>query len=295
MGKSRLTINLEYWALRTVCALVNAVPYRVAMAAASGLASLAVRALRFKRARTMARLRGVFPERSERERVAIAVASLRNVLQIGVELMRPECLTREWMERYVVEGERYTGILKAVVDEGRGAVVMLPHTGNWFVAANAMAAYGVRMVGLGSRQRNPKIDAWMKSRYGNLTYLDRDDRRSLIEIKKSVQAGMAFAIMPDLRVHDPDVEVGFLGGTANVSHAGAFFAVKCRAPIVVAAMRRENGRHVIAHLATIRSEGRAPEDLTREVMGLLDDFVRRHPGDWYWYNKRWILEPPDSH
>ena len=30
--------------------------------------------------------------------------------------------------------------------------------------------------------------------------------------------------------------------------------------------------------------------LTREAMRLLDEAVRQRPGDWFWYNKRWILE-----
>jgi lauroyl/myristoyl acyltransferase len=32
--------------------------------------------------------------------------------------------------------------------------------------------------------------------------------------------------------------------------------------------------------------------LTKEAMRLIDEQVRLRPGDWFWYNKRWILEPP---
>ena len=28
-----------------------------------------------------------------------------------------------------------------------------------------------------------------------------------------------------------------------------------------------------------------------EVMRLLDGRIREHPEDWFWYNKRWILQP----
>jgi KDO2-lipid IV(A) lauroyltransferase len=93
------------------------------------------------------------------------------------------------------------------------------------------------------------------------------------------------------------VEVGFLGATANVSHAGAMFAVRCGAPIVVASMRREGGRHIFDHLATLRPDPSAADKkeearrLTREAMAILDRSVQAHPGDWFWYNKRWILQP----
>lgn len=93
------------------------------------------------------------------------------------------------------------------------------------------------------------------------------------------------------------MDVGFLGGRANVSHAGAMFAVRCGSPIVVAAMHRENGKHVFNHLATLRPDANAADPkaeaarLTREAMTLIDGEVRARPGEWYWYNKRWILQP----
>ena len=160
-----------------------------------------------------------------------------------------------------------------------------------------MAKYGLPLFAIAARQRNPKIDAWMKRQYGDIEVLDRSDRATLVKIKDRLREGRAFAILPDLRVAAKDVEVDFLGGRANVSHAGAMFAVRCGSPVVVAAMRRAGGRHVFAHLGTLRPDASAPDAkeeaarITREAMRLLDAEVRAHPGEWYWYNKRWILEP----
>ena len=88
----------------------------------------------------------------------------------------------------------------------------------------------------------------------------------------------------------------FLGGRANVSHAGAAFAVNSGCPIVLAVMTRENGRHVFHYLKALRPDPAADKKeetrrLTREALKLLSDEIVKHPGDWYWYNKRWILEP----
>ena len=33
------------------------------------------------------------------------------------------------------------------------------------------------------------------------------------------------------------------------------------------------------------------EVLTREVMALLDDTIKKTPEQWFWYNKRWLLQP----
>jgi len=296
MVKSRAAVNFEYGALRAFCALVNAVPYPVAMAMARGLARLLFDVFRFKRSRTLGRISAAFPEKTPREVRAIARRSLANILQSGVEMIRAPRLTRKWMDRHVIDGQLYKDRLQALVDEGNGVVIMVPHSGNWYMAAWSMAKYGLPLFALAARQRNPKIDAWMKRQYGDIEVLDRSERSTLGLIRDKLREGRAFAILPDLRVKTRDVEVDFLNGKANVSHAGAMFAVRTGAPIVVAAMRREGGRHAFNHIATLRPDPGAnakeeAERLTREVMRLIDAEVRERPGEWYWYNKRWILQP----
>ena len=298
--KSGFAVNVEYGALRLACGLVNAIPYPVAMWLASFAAAFAVRVLRFKRARTMERIASVFPEKTKSDRLYIAVRSLANVLQTGVEMMRAPRLTRKWMDRHVVDGQQYKDMLQAYVDEGKGVVIMVPHSGNWYMAAWVMAAYGLPLFAIAAKQRNPKIDAWMKRQYGAIEVLERGSAKTLVEIKEKLESGRAFAILPDLRVPQPDVEVDFLGGKANVSHAGAMFAVKCGAPIVVAVMRRENGKHVFDHVGTLRPDPTVADKkaeaarLTREAMKMLDERIKAHPEHWYWYNKRWILQPVDA-
>jgi KDO2-lipid IV(A) lauroyltransferase len=140
----------------------------------------------------------------------------------------------------------------------------------------------------------------MKRQYGAIEVLDRGSAKTLVEIKEKLESGRAFAILPDLRVPQPDVKVDFLGGKANVSHAGAMFAVRCGSPIVVAVMRRENGKHVFDHVGTLRPDPAAEDKkaeaarLTREAMKMLDKRIKAHPEHWYWYNKRWLLQPVDA-
>ena len=295
--KSQAATNFEYGALRFFCALVNALPYPIAMAAARGLARLAFDVLGFKRKRTIERIATAFPEKTPKEVRAIARRSLANVLQSAVEMIRAPRLDKAWMDRHVADGQLYKDKLQELVDEGNGVVIMVPHSGNWYMAAWSMAKYGLPLFALAARQRNPKIDAWMKRQYGDIDVLDRSDKSTLAKIKDKLKSGGAFAILPDLRVPVKDVEVDFLGGKANVSHAGAMFAVRCCSPIVVAAMHRDGDKHVFNHLATLRPDPNATDAkaeavrLTREAMTLIDGEVRSRPGEWYWYNKRWILQP----
>ena len=291
MKKTPLTVNLEYYSLRAACGLVNAIPYSLAMALARGAAVLLVRGFHFQRKRTFARLEEVFPGMDKKRKTAIAVDSLANVLQNAMEMIRAPKLNRAWMDKHIKDGQLYKDKLQQIVDEGHGAVIMVPHSGNWYMAAWSMAAYGLPLFAIAAKQRNPKIDAWMRRQYGTIEVLYRKERGTLNRIKDYLQNGRAFAILPDLRVPTRDVEVDFLNGKANVSHAASMFAINTNSPIVVAMMRRENGQHTFTHLATLSPEGKDAAELTREVMKLLSAEILQHPGDWFWYNKRWILQP----
>jgi len=287
----------EYALLRTACAVVNAIPYPLACALARGFAWFLVDVVRFQRRRTFDRIRGCFPGMTDREVHRIAVMSLSNVLMSAVEMIRASRLDRKWIEAHVKDVHVYAERLKAIADEGKGVVIMVPHSGNWYMAAWAMARCGVPLFAIAAKQRNPYIDAWMNRQYGDgLDVVERGSARVMAEIKARLSKGQCFAILPDLRVPAKDVEVPFLNGTANVSHGGASFATAVGAPVVVAIMRRENGRHVFDHLATLRPDPERPRReesvrLTRETMALLDDAIRKTPEHWFWYNKRWILQP----
>ena len=300
MAKSAFSVNVEYFTLRFACALVNAIPYPLAMSLARGLGWTGFHVLRFKRRRTLERIRTVLPDIPAREAKRIATRSLQNILQTGVEMMRAPRLDRDWMDRHVLDGQLYKDKLQSYVDEGKGVVIMVPHSGNWYMAAWSMAKYGLPLFAIAARQRNPKLNAWMNRQYGDIEVLDRDCRGTLSQIRDKLASGRAFAILPDLRVRDRDVEADFFGGKANVSRSGAAFAVKCGCPIVVACMTRRNGKHVFSHIATLRPDPDAPDKkeearrLTRETLKLLSDEILKSPGDWYWYNKRWILEPVSS-
>ena len=295
--KSKRAALTEYALLRGACAVVNAIPYPLACALARGFAWFLVDVVRFQRRRTFDRIRGCFPGMTDREVHRIAVMSLSNVLMSAVEMIRASRLDRKWIEAHVKDVHVYADRLKAIADEGKGVVIMVPHSGNWYMAAWAMARCGVPLFAIAAKQRNPYIDAWMNRQYGEgLDVVERGSARVMAEIKARLSKGQCFAILPDLRVPAKDVEVPFLNGTANVSHGGASFATAVGAPVVVAIMRRENGKHVFDHLGTLRPDPELSrkEDsvrLTRETMALLDAAIKKTPEHWFWYNKRWILQP----
>lgn len=305
--KKDLAHRTEYVLLRAAVGAVNMLPHAVAIALARGVAWLMFHVFRFKRARTLKRIRTVFPGIPDREARRIARESLSNMACNAVEMFRAHKFTKKWIDAHVEDIGVYAERLRALQGLGRGVVVMVPHMGNWDMAAWAMARHGVRLFALAARQKNPYVDAWMnRMRSTGMEVVMRGSPRTMREIVSRLAAGQAFAILPDLRVPQKDVQVPFLGGTANVSHAGASFALSNGSPVVVAVLRRKGRKHTFSHLATImpRPESEWPqaptkaarrrletERIMREAMALLDKEIRSTPGQWFWYNKRWLLQP----
>ena len=296
--KSKFGIYFEYALLRTGCALVNVLPYRASCALACGVAWLAFNVFRLKRERTLARIRAAFPGKPEKECVRIAVGSLQTVFLNVVEMIRAPKFDREWMLNHVEDIEINAGKVRALADEGHGVVVMVPHMGNWYMAAWALARLGVPLFAVAATQRNPLINKWMNRQYGaGMDVVERGSASVMREILARLKKGQVFAILPDLRVPEEDVTVPFLNATANVSHGGALFAVASGAPVIVASLRRERGHHTFSHLATLRPDPKAPDRkeearrIMREVMAMLDAEVRKTPEQWFWFNKRWLLQP----
>lgn len=301
---------LEYAALRAACGVVNALPYSAACALARGFASFAFHVVRFQRARTLRRIHAVFPEKSDAECREIALGAARNMFQNIVEMIRAPRLDRAWMDAHVRDIAVNSEKVRALAAEGHGVVIMVPHMGNWDLAAWALARHGVPLFAIAAKQRNPLIDAWMnRQRETGMEVVTRGSSQVMREILARLRRGQAFAILPDLRVPVLDTPVPFLNGTANVSHGSAMFAVATGAPIVVAALRREGRIHTFEHLATLRPrpDSELPQDvsraeahrqeaklLTREAMALIDAAVRKTPDQWFWYNKRWILQPVEG-
>lgn len=296
--KSRAAEFAEYALLRTACAMSNACPYALVCVLARLAARFAFSVLRINRRRTIERISSVFPDKDIKEVKRIALGSLQNIFLTAVEMQRAHRLDKDWIERHVKDVHEYASKLKTLVDEGRGVVIMVPHSGNWYMAAWAMASCGVPIFAIAAKQRNPYVYAWMQRQYGErLEVLERGSAGTMREILSRLRKGKAFAILPDLRVPYRDTEVSFLNGTANVSHGAALFAVSAGCPVVVAIMRRVKGMHEFEYLATLRPNPDATDRkeearrLTREAMALLDSAIQKTPEHWFWYNKRWILEP----
>ncbi|MEO6418960.1 MAG: lysophospholipid acyltransferase family protein [Polyangiaceae bacterium] len=184
-------------------------------------------------------------------------------------------------------------VLVSLREAGAGFVFAATHTGNWDLAACAIA-HDLPLLVVTKRLSARGIDAfWQGTRasYGVDLCLARG---AIARGRAALEQGGAVAMMIDqvplARRHG--IETEFLGRTAFVDKAPATLAAKAGSPLVVAASRRdENGIHRLSVLEVITPPAHAGRAWIREATvkatQALETHVRNHPSSWLWLHRRW--------
>ncbi len=295
--KYRVKHVLEYGLLRAVMSGVGWLPYRVALTLGWCCAAASWWPAHRRTLAAEARLAEVFGDRfAPRERRRLAWQAWRNLFFNVIEIMRIPRLTPAKLARLSVVHDE--GGVAAHLRSGRGAVIAVPHMGNWDLAGIAAQAYGVPILFMARRQKNPLTDAYLnrlRSSTGIETIMN--DASAIRLALRRITAGKVLAMLPDVRARRESLDIAFLGGRANMGRGLAVFAREAGVPVFPCCVWRAGWtRHHFQSLPPIWPQAGADvaqEDrrLTQEVMTQLDTVIRAHPGQYFWFNKRWVLDP----
>lgn len=296
--KYRLKHLAEYLALRSVAALVQVLPYRGALAAGWGLAWVGFHVIRFRRREAERRVREVFGERvSGRDARRIAWESLRNLVFTAVEIMRAPAMTLEGF-RKIADYEDLFTVLRQQQASGRGAICAFPHMGSWELAGRVMLLQGLPVFSVAGKQRNPLFDRYLNETREKMGVpITMRGASTLRTIVKGLKTGGMLALLPDVRMRTEAVKVRFLGKEANVGAGMALFARHAGVPIYPVIVKRIGwSRHSGQILPPIHADPTLDKQadvqrMTQQVMDIVTQAIYGDPGQWFWYNKRWVLDP----
>lgn len=287
----------EYIGLRVLAGAFQLLPLRAALAVAWALAAFAHFVLRFRVGETRRRLRQVFPDASEKRRRQIAWRAWRNLVFTGVEVLRMPRVRREQLEE-VYESLAPFETVRAHLHTGKGALVAVAHAGNWDLCSVASQLLGLPTFALARAQKNALTDRYL-NRMRGLSGIPpvMNDSAMLKSVVRRLRGGEGMAILPDVRSRTPALTIRFLGGTANIAAGTAVFARLAKVPVFPTFLRRVGWTHHAIELGDpIWPDGTADReaDETRMIQELLswhENWIRRCPEQYFWYNKRWVLDP----
>ena len=292
--------RLEYAVFRAALSVLRLLPERGALALGGALGWLAGAVLRVRRDVTDENLARAFPEKDRVWRHRVALASYRNLGREGVASF---LFSGDSAARVIERTPDPAGAdrLLAALGEGRGAVLVTGHFGNWEMAGAAAAARGVALDAVAVRQGNRLIDDALvrnRARLG-ISIIRRGD--APIQVIRTLRAGRVAGLVADQDARRGGVFVDFLGTPAATARGPALFALRAGAPLSLGSCVAVEGRpgryRCEVEEITLDRTGDLEEDvrrLTAAHVAALAARVRRQPEHYFWQHRRWRTAPPQG-
>jgi len=288
----------EYLLLRLLAGFINFLPYRAALSIGWTLGVLSHYLFRFRLKEARRRIKSVLGESvSDIECKRIAWISWRNTCFNAIEIIRMQHVDMEYINKYA--NAEVMDHIRGEVDAGRGLIMAVPHMGNWDLAGVSAHILGFPFLYIARRQKNELTNEYlnrMRSVTGIETIMS-DDRGILKNLVKRLRSGALFAMLPDVRNRTAALNISYLGANANIAAGMALFSKMANVPIFPGVFRREGWtKHVWKIFPPIYPDEKLSREedylrMTQHVFDLFTDAVKETPEQYFWYNKRWVLEP----
>ncbi|MFC4017846.1 phosphatidylinositol mannoside acyltransferase [Micromonospora sp. GCM10011542] len=248
-------------------------------------------------ARLRANLRRVVgPELPEPELDELVRRGLRSYARYWMEVFRLPGLSRE----QILAGFRLDGaeLLAADVAAGRGAVVALPHAGNWDAAGAWVAATGWPITTVAERLTEGVYERFLAFRQelGMEILPNRGGPRPAFDVLVDrLRAGAVVPLLADRDLSARGVEVDFFGAKTRMPAGPALLALHTGAPLYVASMWYEPDAACAALEGPLPVPGPEEGPLDQRVRALAQRIadglaagIARHPEDWHMLQRMWL-------
>ena len=287
---------LEFLAARSAIALIEVLPLAWAQKLGEILGQLVYWPLGIRREVVVRQLAAAFPELDHGEVVHLARRSYAHLGRVLAESARIAGRGFAEVER-LVESESGVDAILSAVAEGRGVVLITGHLGNWELAGAYMALRGVPIEVIVRRLNNPLVDRMAtKARQRSGMAVVRD-AEAVRRVPRAFKEGHAMAFVADQGVLGlASTFVPFFGRPAKTPRGPAVFALRFGVPaFFVAMVRKPNGRYH-CHVVPVPYEREAEREAETErfvaaFTGILEEWVRRYPDQYFWQHRRWRRQP----
>ena len=289
--------HAAYLAYRAGAELARVVPPAVGEAVADGLARAMRSAQPVRRAqvaRTLGRVTGGALRGAELDRAVDEVFA--NYARYWHEFFRLPSMSRAEILRSVdLEGAEH---LEAARIAGRGAILALPHLGNWDLAGAHLAARGIDVVAVAERVEPPALFEW---------FLDARQRSGIgviplgptsgTEVTRALAANRVVCLLADRDIAGGGVEVEFFGETTTLPGGPALLALRTGAALLPGSVYATGTGYVGrigAPIPAVRA-GRLRDDVVRvttAVVRHLEAAIRERPEQWLMMQPNWPSDRP---
>jgi len=172
-----------------------------------------------------------------------------------------------------------------IIAQGKGAVVLLAHMGNWEALAQVFPQLlppGHKAGTIYRLLNNPYMDEHVKAVRRRVGLELFEKRSSPLAMASFVRGGGALGILGDQRTESSGEIVPFFGRLTSCTPLPAILSRRLGTPVIGLSMRTESPGHWVLKLHRLHGE-----PTTTACMKLLEEMIRESPADVFWLQDRW--------
>ena len=286
-----------YFVVKTFGWFCRILSRKLAMALGSFIGKILYRVLKQRRQIALKNLKTAFAENTdENERKRICIGCFVNFSKTIVEFLRFKKLNKEniWDEVTVYGAEN----IKETLAMGNGAIVFLPHFGNWEILS---LVYGVlipnqaKAIAFPLKYKRINSYIWNIREHLGLKLIPR--KNAIRATMRAIKAKEAVGFFSDQNAGDQGVFIDFFGKPASSARAPVTLALKTNTPIIFSLdIRQPDDTHHVHISPPLYLE--PSDDIENDIktyttilMNQLEDYIREYPEQWLWIHNRWKTQP----
>ena len=287
--------RLEYAAIRIVVFVLSRFPFRVGSQVGAWLGVLGYR-LGIRARVVEAQIGFAFPQLALDEVKAMARESYVNLGRTSLEAALMERRSPQDLLDLFEQVQGFEHI-DAALQQGRGALLVTGHLGNWELGGSYIAARGVPVDAIARHMRNRVFERYLtrvRERFGVKVVFDDQAVRLT---PRSIRDNRIVGFLSDQGVLGlASTYVPFFSRLAKTPRGPAVFALRLQVPVVfVAAMRLPSGKYrLVVEKIAVEDTGDREADVVALVSNYtarLEYWVTQYPGQYFWQHRRWKYQP----
>ena len=290
---------LFYLGLRLLQIIILSIPRSLALTLARLVGEAAFFTARREREKTLQHLSLAFGE--EKTPAALRELARRIFIHfaiVTVDVLRFPKLNRESVGR-LVENQQSLSILDRVLAEGKGAILLTAHLGNWELMGAFLRLHGYLGAVIGRRIYYEKFNDMIIQLRESIAYKTLYQDASPREFLKVLHKNQILGILADQDVNRLEgVFVPFFGRPAYTLTSPVKLALATGAPLVPTFLVRSGDRYRLLMEEQIRVEMKGTreetiQEFTAAWSRVIEAKIRAFPDQWAWMHRRWKTQPSE--
>lgn len=235
---------------------------------------------------------------SGKEKLAIVRQSQKNMMRTVMDFLRFGLYSREELLALapMVVGREH---LEAALERSKGGVIGLTaHLGGWEYSGAWVAAQWT-LAAVGKEQRDPGITRIMLDQRAavGIKHIPRTKRGNMDLVRTLRTRGTVLGLLSDQNGGKDGVFVDFFGVPASTVRGPAFLALRYDVPVVPVFALWDGDKYRVEILPEVPvtktgDEERDIRENTQRFQRVIEEMVRKYPGQWLWAHRRWKTRPP---